>query len=677
MSFPFLADRFPTPEARTPAGEPAHGRAAGRAAVDLPRPRDDDEVDASPIDGDLDAVEPAAALRLVRDLLPQRFFPFADGASIRGRFPGEAEAIVASADRWLAGHRAAQGDRDAQNRHQHLVRLAQAYAFTRDGRYARACAASLDAWLTPAPTAQGVRADAAFQVISWCWTLRLLHDAPITTGPWVARALSAIRHHAVWLERSLSQQFLSPTHRTGSALALFYAAVLFPELRDAMRWRHAAARVLLAESETQIAPDGVHVEQSTCFHAYAADTYLHFLLLLARTRAEAPPAVADRVERMFDFLLAIRRPDGSVPSIGDSDGGCLLPLSPRAGGDSRGRLAVAAALFGRGDLAWAAGGAAPELAWLMGERGLEAFDALRPAPPSSSPSRVFPSGGYAVMRTSWDREAHQMIVDVGSPGCPAGAGHGHADLLSVQCAIYGEPAIVDPGTHCYGGESKWRDYFRGTGAHSTVVIDGACQSEPTGPFGWRRRPRVRLREWHSTAEFDFVDAEHDAYTGLRDPVVHRRRVIFVKPGYWILVDDLAGRGRHDVELSFQFAGPDVRLGPHPWARAATPAGPVLWISPFPSAPAQPAVKCGEPSPTRGWISPELASLSPAPMLIYSFAVALPWRIVTLLLPDRQALPAPPAVRPIYDDGGLPHGFVFERPRRVVRFDDHAVVVERD
>ena len=65
------------------------------------------------------------------------------------------------------------------------------------------------------------------------------------------------------------------------------------------------------------------------------------------------------------------------------------------------------------------------------------------------------------------------------------------------------------------------------------------------------------------------------------------------------------------------------------------------------------------------------------MLIYSFAVALPWRIVTLLLPDRQGLSAPPAVKPLFDRGGLPNGFVFERPRRVVRFNDRAVLVERD
>ena len=56
------------------------------------------------------------------------------------------------------------------------------------------------------------------------------------------------------------------------------------------------------------------------------------------------------------------------------------------------------------------------------------------------------------------------------------------------------------------------------------------QAEPAGTFGWQRQPRVRLREWHSTPEFDFLDAEHDGYSALPDPVVHRRRVIFVKPG---------------------------------------------------------------------------------------------------------------------------------------------------
>ena len=114
------------------------------------------------------------------------------------------------------------------------------------------------------------------------------------------------------------------------------------------------------------------------------------------------------------------------------------------------------------------------------------------------------------MRNRWDRDAHQMIVDIGPLGCPVSGGHGHADLLSIQCAIFGEPCLVDAGNYCYTPQADWRDYFRSTEAHNTVSVDGQSQSEAAGPFGWRSRPRVRLREWHSTPELDFLDAEHDA-----------------------------------------------------------------------------------------------------------------------------------------------------------------------
>jgi hypothetical protein len=373
-------------------------------------------------------------------------------------------------------------------------------------------------------------------------------------------------------------------------------------------------------------------------------------------------------------MLAIRQSDGSLPVIGDDDGGGLLPLGGRP--DARASFAVAAALFDRADFAWAAGRLTSDVLWLLGPSGVRAFDALRPEPPAHSPSRVFPSGGYASMRGGWEPDAHHAIVDIGPIGCPVSGGHGHADLLSIQCSIFGEPCLVDAGTFCYTADSGWRDFFRSTAAHSTVVVDGASQAQPAGSFGWRRQPRVRLREWHSTPEFDFLDAEHDGYAALPEPVVHRRRVVFVKPGYWILVDDLSGAGRHQIDLTFQFAPLTVTLDAHPWARAETRGGRVLWICPFPVAPVQPALKYGELSPVRGWISREYGQREPAPMLIYSFAVALPWRMLTLLLPDRR-LAAPPAVRAIYDESGRPEGVAFDRPRRVVRVDERAVSVERD
>jgi len=592
----------------------------------------------------------------------RRFFAGAGDAAVAltllHRFPGECHCATASAD---------------------IVRLAQAYALTGDSSFAERCVAEIDTWLGNAvPMDRWTVAagrDDALRLISWCWVLMLIREAAAPNNEWPARVLASIHGHAEHLHRALSQYCPPPTHLTTEALGLLYAGILFQECPESSAWRDAAVRVLAAECLIQVSAEGVHVEQSSWFHRLTIEVYLHFLLLAGRNGISLPPHVASAVQRMVEFLLAIRQPDGSIPAIGDSDGARVVTLSSRPAHDARDLFAIAAVTFGRSDFAWAAGELTPEVAWLTGMEGVRRFEGLQAAPPGNARSRVFPSGGYAVMTTGPDRDAHQMVIDVGPLGCSVSSGHGHADLLSIQCAIFGEPLIVDPGTPCCSGDSKWRDFFRSTAAHSTVIIDGESQAEASGPFGWKRRPRVRLREWHSTADFDFLDAEHDGYTRLQDPVTHRRRVIFIKPAYWILIDDLRGAARHDVELAFQFAPADVALGPHPWARATTCSGAVLWVSPFPSAPAQPTLKCGELSPIRGWLTAEMGRLRPAPMLIYSFAVALPWRIVTLLLPDRQGLPTPPAVRPLHDKGGLPNGFVFERPRRAVHFDDHAVLVE--
>ena len=78
-----------------------------------------------------------------------------------------------------------------------------------------------------------------------------------------------------------------------------------------------------------------------------------------------PDVVREGVERMLDLLLAIRWPNGSMPQIGDADGGRLLPLAPRAADDYRDLFSTAAALFGRADYAWAAEGLAPETLWLL------------------------------------------------------------------------------------------------------------------------------------------------------------------------------------------------------------------------------------------------------------------------------------------------------------------------
>jgi len=179
-------------------------------------------------------------------------------------------------------------------------------------------------------------------------------------------------------------------------------------------------------------------------------------------------------------------------------------------------------------------------------------------------------------------------------------------------------------------------------------VDGLGQAVPVGPFKWDARPRARLHHWESTEGFDAAEASHDAYRRLADPVVHRRRVLFVKPGYWVVVDVLAGRAEHAVELRFQFAPIEVTVGPDLWARARVSEGRGLLIKPFASASLKGEVHEGDLVRMQGWVSPDYGRRRPAPALTYSAVTRLPLRIMTFLLPTEDLFAPPPTVTPILD-----------------------------
>jgi len=562
------------------------------------------------------------------------------------------------------------------NRHQWFVRLGQAYRFTGDERYARFFAESLGAWMRDNPPGIGINwassLEAALRLIAWSWAAVLFRDSGSVHPGLRSDILTGVASHAAHVSRYLSHSFSPNTHLTGEALGLYYAGTVFAELEGAMRWRRRGREILLRELRSQVLDDGVYFEQSTCYQRYTAEIYLHFLAL-ARRNAEALPADAvHRVQALVDWLMAVQYPDGSLPRIGDEDGGSLISLQRRAVTDSRGVFSLAGAMFRRPDYVWAARGETAEAVWMLGRAGLDALRGTAPRPPRHSPSRHFPRGGYAVMRSDWSAVSHQILLDAGPLGCPHSSGHGHADLLSVQCAVFGRPLLVDPGTYCYTPAPAWRNYFRSTSAHNTVAVDGAGQAEPAGPFRWKGRPAATLHAWYSSPTSDFADAWHDAYTRLPGRVRHRRRVLFVKPACWIVVDDLAGEGVHECQLRFQFAAGVDTVERSGWTLAAASDEAGMWLGTFAEVSLDREMVSGAVDPIAGWVSPVYGQRIAAPQLIRRATGTLPLRLVSVMLPCVPALSAPPS---------LQVGFAPDRSCRVrmpganIRVDDNTMAVE--
>jgi hypothetical protein len=376
-----------------------------------------------------------------------------------------------------------------------------------------------------------------------------------------------------------------------------------------------------------------------------------------------PQEVRDRVQVLADALVRLRRPDGFMLRVGDPDGDWVLPLLSRDTDDWRALFAVAAVVFDSGRYAWAAGEEAPELLWLLGTAGALRFNGLTPEPPQEAPSQEHARSGYVQMRSGWDRTSHQLMLEVGTETGALEQETG--DLLGVQCSVFGEPIVIDPQLTGQAGHREWHEFVRHSSTHSTVLIDGLPPAQRPGPT--RQGPRAVLRQWSRNERFELADASHDGYRSLAQPVVHRRRVLFVKHAYWVLIDDVQGRGRHRVELMFQLASRSVELDASLWAKVWTPKGPGLAIKPFAAVSLSGELKEG--ARADGASRPEAAAL------VYRCEHDTPLRLVTLLYPLRDRQTALPGVRPFVDEQGSLSGLMLDDPAATILYSDHSVTVE--
>ena len=440
------------------------------------------------------------------------------------------------------------------NRHQWFMTLAQAWVLTGDARYTEHAAAQLRAWLAANPPKVGINwcsaLELAFRVQSWIHGLRLAATAPGITPELCEALAQAAAVHARHIERNLSTWFSPNTHITGEALALLAVGTAWPGLSGARRWRERGWRILLHWLPRHVRNDGVYFEQSTWYQAYTVDFYVAAMEWARLAGLTVTDETIDRVRLAAHALRTVARANGTIPLIGDDDGGSFLPLRVAGFGDVGGTLWRAAWCFGDGEIAPSSRSGASTLLWL---NGAEAFSRSADLPVSGvCESTALRDGGWAVLRerNAGASHEHMLVFDAGPHGT-APHGHSHADALSIDLTVSGVPLIVDPGTGAYMGAR--RNHFRSTAAHNTVTIDGEDSSEQGSSFKWKTVASTVLEAFGTSASAQWTAASHDGYLRLPDPVRHRRTILRVAGRYWIMFDDIEAAAPHTVVLTLQLA----------------------------------------------------------------------------------------------------------------------------
>jgi hypothetical protein len=430
------------------------------------------------------------------------------------------------------------------NRHQHWLTLGRAYWLTGDSRYRDRFVFELTSWLDANPPLTGINwasmLELSLRSLSWLWMLAFFAgDSSRDESPWIVDLLLAIDRQLAQVERNLSYYFSPNTHLLGEALALYVAGRCLPELRRSPHREALGRRVLLAEIERQIAPDGGHCELSTHYQRYTLDFYL-LALIVARLSGDAAAAdFESAVARLASATRLLADDHGRLPHLGDDDGGALFPIAGRSPDDVRDSLAVAAALLGRPDLQIEA---APEEAfWLLAHPALAPRQSHSQAKsPHTHGSGALTDTGYYVSRSA---RGDHLVVDGGAHGYLNG-GHAHADALSLSLTVAGIPFLVDPGTGAYTVDAALRDRLRSSHMHNTLVIDGRSQSVTRGPFSWARTANSHVRRWRTHEKFDYFEGEHDGYA----PLEHRRHILMLRGDLLVVADLVRGPGQHTAAV---------------------------------------------------------------------------------------------------------------------------------
>jgi len=452
------------------------------------------------------------------------------------------------------------------SRLQHLIILGQAYLLTGDEKYCMEYVYQVVDWIENNSPQFGVNwkctMDVAIRAANLIFSLAFFKDSGFITDEFLFYIAGTIYIHGEHIINNLEFGSLTSNHYLSDISGLIFIAGLFSDFRIGQRWKKFASSELINEMKKQVYEDGTDFESSTCYHRLVLELFLFPAIYISKLsdkfngsnyyetcRVIFGEKFVSKLYRMFDFILHSLKPNGFITQIGDNDNGRLLVFNKREVLDMSYLLALGAIFFRESRFRIKEFNFPPEVFWIYGYKGRSDYKRLKENSIRNLNSRAFHNSGWYIMR----KDNNFLMASCGPNGQNGNGGHAHNDKLSFELHSSGEDIIIDPGTYIYTSLPEWRNLFRSTASHNTVLIDNQEQNrfEKQNLFTLKDDARVVVRNWKTTEGYDYLEAEHYGYDRLENPAKHKRRIIFDKKELlWIIKDELNGSGKHAFDVSF-------------------------------------------------------------------------------------------------------------------------------
>ena len=403
------------------------------------------------------------------------------------------------------------------NRMTFWTAMSQAYWHTGDEKYAREWVYQLTDWVKKNPRDQAHAyawrsIEAGIRGHQWTYLFQHFIDSPAFTPEFLVTFMNSCYQHANYLMKKYSTK---SNWSLMEAEGMAFIAFLFPEFKNADKWKTEAISRLNKEIDNQVYSDGHQRELAIGYHI-SCITWFSRTLDLAKINGMEdafPVSYREKIEKMCEVPMKLGMPDGSNTQFGDSWKG-----KP---GANWGNLKRWAERYNRSDFLYVA---------TEGKEGEK---------PKETAFAYTESGLYS-MRSGWNKNDICLVLKCGLDG----GSHCQPDNGTFELYAGGRHLMPDAGSYIYNGDPENRAWFRQTKVHQTLTLNG--ENTVYAP---------KLLLWQPGENLDVLVVENAGYSNL----THRRAVFFVDKKYFVIVDEAIGEGAGDVGIHFQFTPGEAKF----------------------------------------------------------------------------------------------------------------------
>lgn len=361
------------------------------------------------------------------------------------------------------------------SRFQHLFTLGKAYWITNDKKYYLECKEEIEDWIAENPVYISINwtcaMDVAIRAVNWIFFYFHFKDLIDNDKEFLNKFNNSLYNHGRFIYLNLEKGLgLANNHYLSDLVGLFYLGIYFNELKNnkVKRWLDFSKKELEKEMFIQNNEDGTNYESSTSYHRLVTELMFFPMILGEKNSLKFSQEYKERLEKMFEFLAKIIKPNGKIPMIGDVDNGRLLILSNYSSwevNDVRELLSLGGEYFNNTLLKNSGAIKKEDKLWIFNSLSDEEEKYY-------NKSVKFSNGGYYILRNN----DIYYFIRCGELSCRGQGGHSHNDQLSFELNVQGEDFIVDTGTGVYTADKNIRNLFRSTKQHNTVYVEGYEQN---------------------------------------------------------------------------------------------------------------------------------------------------------------------------------------------------------